>query len=109
MDDLHPIGEGVVRYKNSYVNSVVRKPMWHTIGGYRVPVVNTGSFISSVANRLCDIYPRAEFAACYFDIPGRRVWSLRSIGDFDVGDVAKKLGGGGHRNASGFSEENIPR
>jgi len=29
-------------------------------------------------------------------------YELRSIGDFDVGFVAKKHGGGGHKNAAGF-------
>ena len=28
--------------------------------------------------------------------------SLRSVGDFDVSEIAKKYGGGGHKNASGF-------
>ena len=28
--------------------------------------------------------------------------SLRSVGDFDVSEIAKKYGGGGHRNAAGF-------
>lgn len=29
-------------------------------------------------------------------------WSLRSRGDFDVSEVAKQYGGGGHRPAAGF-------
>jgi len=29
-------------------------------------------------------------------------WNLRSKGDFDVSAIAKKLGGGGHKNAAGF-------
>lgn len=29
--------------------------------------------------------------------------SLRSIGDFDVSELARELGGGGHKNAAGFS------
>lgn len=31
--------------------------------------------------------------------------SLRSIGDYDVSAIAKALGGGGHRNAAGFSTD----
>jgi nanoRNase/pAp phosphatase (c-di-AMP/oligoRNAs hydrolase) len=42
------------------------------------------------------------FAACYWDTPEGRVFSLRSIGDFDVSEIAKQYGGGGHKNASGF-------
>jgi nanoRNase/pAp phosphatase (c-di-AMP/oligoRNAs hydrolase) len=29
--------------------------------------------------------------------------SLYSVGDFDVARIAEGLGGGGHRNAAGFS------
>ena len=43
------------------------------------------------------------FAACYWDTPDGRVFSLRSSADgADVSEVAKQYGGGGHRNASGF-------
>lgn len=37
------------------------------------------------------------------------VWccSLRSVGDFDVSVIASKFGGGGHKNASGFSVNNL--
>ena len=44
------------------------------------------------------------FAACYWDTPKGRVFSLRSSDDgADVSEVAKQYGGGGHRNASGFT------
>lgn len=33
---------------------------------------------------------------------GRIQFSLRSIGDYDVSELAKKHGGGGHKNAAGF-------
>jgi len=46
-----------------------------------------------------------EFGAAYFvRDDGKKVYSLRSVGDFDVSEVAKKYGGGGHRNAAGFQE-----
>ncbi|MGZ5006911.1 MAG: DHHA1 domain-containing protein [Methylobacter sp.] len=35
-------------------------------------------------------------------------FSLRSIGDYDVGHLAVNFGGGGHRNAAGFSLNNNP-
>ena len=33
----------------------------------------------------------------------RWIYSLRSIGDLDVGEIAVQYGGGGHVNAAGFS------
>ena len=34
---------------------------------------------------------------------GKVAFSLRSIGDYDVSELARRYGGGGHRNAAGFS------
>jgi len=43
------------------------------------------------------------FAACYWDTPEGRVFSLRSTEDgVDVSEVAKQYGGGGHKHAAGF-------
>lgn len=46
----------------------------------------------------------APFAACYWDTPKGRDYSLRSRGDgADVSEIASLYGGGGHRDAAGFS------
>jgi len=72
------------------------------IGGYDVPVANLPYTLTSDAGHMmCKGEP---FAACYWDTPGGRVMSLRSSDDgVDVSEIAKSYGGGGHRNASGFS------
>ena len=71
------------------------------IGGHNVPVANLPYTLSSDAGHLmCAGEP---FAACYMDTPRGRVFSLRSTdAGVDVSRVAKRYGGGGHRNASGF-------
>ncbi len=69
---------------------------------YIVPVVNSAVNVSEVGHLLCAMYPKAPFAAVYHDTAAHRVWSLRSIGDFDVSHIAKMFGGGGHKNAAGF-------
>jgi hypothetical protein len=72
------------------------------IGGHRVPVANLPYTMSSDAgHEMAEGHP---FAACYWDTPKGRVFSLRSGNDgIDVSEVAKQYGGGGHRNASGFA------
>lgn len=67
-------------------------------------VVNTPSFMSSdVGATLAEQNPDAKFVCCYHDThDGFRYYSLRSKGDFDVSELAKKFGGGGHKNAAGF-------
>lgn len=39
----------------------------------------------------------------YLTGSGQYACSLRSIGDYDVSEIAKRFGGGGHKNAAGFS------
>lgn len=77
-----------------------------TIGGYRVPVANLPFTLASDAgNLLCQRSADGGaplFAGIYYDRPFGRTFSLRSVGDFDVSEIAKKYGGGGHKNAAGF-------
>lgn len=83
------------------------------IGGHWVPVANLPYTLTSDAGHLmCKPYasPNLQgemvtpnFAACYWDSPKGRVFSLRSVGDFDVSVIAAGYGGGGHKNASGFT------
>lgn len=83
------------------------------IGGHWVPVANLPYTLTSDAGHLmCQPYQSPQlqgeivtpnFAACYWDTPKGRVFSLRSVGDFDVSAIAAGYGGGGHKNASGFT------
>ena len=75
------------------------------INGYTVPVVNCPwAFASDVAHALLAEHPAAPFAACWYDRgDGSRSYSLRSEDSrADVSAIAKRYGGGGHRNAAGF-------
>ena len=70
----------------------------HTVWGASLPYTLT----SDAGHLMCGVENAGPFAACYWDTPEGRVFSLRSVGEFDVGEIAKSYGGGGHRNASGF-------
>ncbi len=71
------------------------------IGGKTVPVANIPYTLTSDAGHL--MAQSEPFAACYWDTPDGRVFSLRSTDDGDdVSAVAKGYGGGGHPHASGF-------
>lgn len=86
------------------------------IGGFRVPVANLPYTLTSDAGHLMCTQPmdgvgeadwcaeKPPFAACYWDTPKGRVFSLRSVdGGADVSAIAAQYGGGGHKNASGFT------
>jgi hypothetical protein len=73
-----------------------------SIGGYDVPVANLPYTLSSDAgNKMAKGEP---FAACYYDTPKGRFFSLRSVSDggLDVSAIAEIYGGGGHKHAAGF-------
>ena len=68
------------------------------------PVANATVFFSEVGEALLELYPDAPFAAYYMDrADGMRQWGLRSRPDFDCSVIARAFGGGGHKQASGFT------
>lgn len=99
-------GEALVRMVEKQVADAVnstRRQM--VIGGVQVPAANVPGFFASDSGHVLD--EGAPFAATYFDTAERRCFSLRSRPEgADVSEVAKQYGGGGHRNAAGFS---VPR
>jgi oligoribonuclease NrnB/cAMP/cGMP phosphodiesterase (DHH superfamily) len=96
-------GAAILRYQQQCVNEAMARPVELVeIGGHRVPCVNCTHLIGELGNELAKGHP---FAALYFDTTeGKRVFSLRSTPEgVDVSEVAKSYGGGGHRNAAGFT------
>jgi len=78
---------------------VMKKRM--NIGGYNVPVCNLPYTMSSEAGHIMAI--NEPFAACYYDKPEGREFSLRSSKEgIDVSAIAVQYGGGGHFHAAGF-------
>jgi len=95
-------GEAINRYRNRLIEAYKKRSVMSSIAGYTVPVVNCpGAIASDLLGELAKGHP---FAAGYQDIGTKRNWSLRSTREGkDVSKIAEKLGGGGHRNAAGFS------
>lgn len=76
----------------------------------QIPVVNSASFMSDVAEKLLQMYPDKPFVGVYHEYERNgirmRKWSLRSRkqGE-DVSKVAGQFNGGGHYTSSGFIEK----
>jgi hypothetical protein len=105
VDELAHEGTAILRFRDQTVETMVGFARRGEVGGYRVPIVNATAHWSDVGELMLQRYPEAPFVGVYFDdAEGVRRWSLRSRADFDVSEVATKLGGGGHRQASGFRE-----
>lgn len=98
-------GVALLRLQEQLIQEACERARWGEMFGYQVPIVNATEFRSEIANRLCKKFPEAPFAAAYYDNEkGERSWSLRSQGEFDVAELARQMGGGGHLNASGYVE-----
>ena len=95
------------------VRIVTERYGWLEMKGHRIPAVNSPLHPSEIGHELLRLFPTVDFAAIFFDwekeTPEGRRWfrtySLRAERGFDVGAMAKSFGGGGHRNASGFTVE----
>lgn len=98
-------GQTLNRFRRQLVDQYKMRAVQGTVAGYQVPVVNAPHvIISDLLGELAEGHP---FAAGYQDMGTRRSWSLRSRkeGGVDVAKVAEQFGGGGHRNAAGFSTD----
>lgn len=95
-------GKTIQRYFRTLVDYHKAMPHLAHFGSFSVPAVNAPAYVASeVAGELAVNHP---FAGVYSINQDKAFWSLRSRGDGqDVSEIAKWFGGGGHRNAAGFS------
>lgn len=102
IESLKADGTAILRYQQREIEAKLSHPFERIeIGGYSVPCINSTHLISEIGNEMAKGQP---FAALYFDTDNKRVFSLRSTDEgVDVAEIAKQYGGGGHRNAAGFS------
>jgi len=82
------------RYIDSKLYKLVRKYLY----GYKAGIVYADQYVSELGNSIVENYS-CDFAMI---ISMDGTVSLRSKGDIDVSEIAKGLGGGGHKAAAGF-------
>lgn len=74
------------------------------VAGLVLEAVNARLQRAEIGHELAERRAFGTPAGAAYRVAGRRVdVSLYSVGDFDVARIAERLGGGGHRNAAGFS------
>ena len=97
------MGSLLLEQQQRHVQSIIaatKRPI--EINGKHGLICNCpGQFASDVGNELAK--ESGTFGATYFqDSQDAMCVSLRSEGDYDVSEIAKQFGGGGHKNAAGF-------
>jgi hypothetical protein len=102
--ELAAEGEPIVRAQRVEVERLLRTAHPVALGTKRIEAVNSALLRSAIGHELAR---RAAFGAPWgllYRMSGDRVdVSLYSSGELDVSRVARSYGGGGHRNAAGFS------
>lgn len=105
LEEIIQKGKVISEYTNYLINGFVdkSKDLFIKIGDYKVRAYNAGLFQSEIGNILSSKF---EQAVCLFSINGDYAkLSFRSLDGHNPSalDLAKLLGGGGHRNAAGAS------
>lgn len=96
------LGKGARMQVDHYVEKVTAQSYAGEWAGHSMKIVNAAyPNISDVGNALCE-QGAAIGVGWFIRGDGMMQFSLRSIGDLDVSELAKNHGGGGHKNAAGF-------
>ena len=105
IEDLCHTGNILFEKQRQYVKSKVSKVSYVQFEGETYGMVNSTEYISELGNAISEELnvPALLF---FVDEEGSVICSLRSKDSLiDVSLVAKKYGGGGHRNAAGFKTD----
>ena len=104
VDDLAREGAPIVRTDAVEVERATRNPSPISLAGRRVESINARARRSAIGHALAERKAFGQQWGCVYRIEGSRVHAtLYSIGDLDVSEVAAEYGGGGHKNAAGFT------
>jgi uncharacterized protein len=101
---LIQVGETLLEQNKRHVASIISatcRPI-NIAGNLGLSANCPGQFASAAGNELA--VKSGTYGACWYqDKDGNVKFSLRSNGDYDVSAIAKQFGGGGHKNAAGFT------
>ncbi len=107
--ELLAVGRIQVRQFSGMVKRLAKSAHSVSVAGKTGLAVNAPSFFSSDLGHVL-AEQSGTFGLIYHYDGRKQQWgfSLRSIGDYDVGHLAVEFGGGGHKNAAGFALDNNP-
>ncbi len=102
-DDACKRGSYILAYSKTVIKRICDKAVLRTWRGKSVYIVNSPHWMSEIGNKLS---PDCDFVVIWYFDHDRHEYrvSLRSFHDeVDVSEIAKEWGGGGHKQAAGFS------
>ncbi len=103
-EELVREGESIVRANQAEVQRAIQHPDVIHVDGHPIEAVNASVNRSAIGHELAKRRKYERAWGCVYRMQGGVMHAtLYSIGDLDVSKIATSLGGGGHRNAAGFS------
>jgi len=103
-------GKGILQLMAHQIQAAIKYPILVNIDGHFVYAINlsTSNLISKTVGALAKLEPESFAASFFMRQDGKWIFSLRSTDKgIDVGEIAKRQGGGGHKNAAGFESSNL--
>jgi len=103
-EELAAEGAPIVRAQKTEIERALRSAHGIWLGEHRLEAVNAAFLRSWIGHELAARAVHGSPCGLVYRVTGERVdISIYSIGEFDVAALAARQGGGGHRNAAGFS------
>jgi oligoribonuclease NrnB/cAMP/cGMP phosphodiesterase (DHH superfamily) len=96
-----------LQYRNNFAADLIKAySFFAQFEGYRAVCCNAGSFSSQLFDSVTEEY---DIMICFiFDGRQWKVSVYTKKDDIDCSEIAKKYGGGGHRQAAGFQCKELP-
>ena len=102
------LGKQLVLYKQARIKKLYKKGHIQDFYGHNCFMCNSPMFQCDLAQYSFDKDDGTEIALIYHIVFNGKEWvttyAIYSRGEVDVSEIAKRYGGGGHHNASGFEE-----
>jgi hypothetical protein len=104
VEQLAAEGTSIVRAQRMEVEQALTHAHPVSLGRIRVEAVDSRNHRSRIGHELAKRAKYGTPCGVVYRLTGTQVdVSIYSVDDFDVSKLAAEFGGGGHRNASGFS------
>jgi oligoribonuclease NrnB/cAMP/cGMP phosphodiesterase (DHH superfamily) len=90
----------LLKYKRREIDLVIDEKLKKVKikGDYAIVLCDRKDLTSELGSKILDQFENINYVMLVYD----GGVALRSVSDFDVSEIAKQYGGGGHKNAAGF-------
>ena len=103
LEEMETTGRGILAYHQQICEQIILDARSIVINTKEGLACNCTPQFSSEVGSLLALKLKTYGATYHTLADGSTKFSLRSVGEYDVSTIAKLFGGGGHKNAAGFT------